>query len=150
MTPCQAVENPNLSIGFRCWKKTKWKRYQLSIPVPRPLLIAPLYTWVVTSSSTCTAPCIELEATLDVRGASDNVGKAPLADEIFRMVMRLLSETRSVLEYLSQHLPTVRNLDILISTYKRVSYSFPKKEMLVKAMIRLWDRRGRIKTYGQV
>ena len=79
---------------------------------------------MVTSSSTCTAPCIELEATLDVRGTSDDVGKAPSADEIFRMVMRLLSETRSVLEYLSEHLPTVRSLDIDV---QEIVLQFPQE-----------------------
>ena len=50
---------------------------------------------------------------MDVRGASvPYAGKASLADETLRIEMRLLSETRSVLEYLCQHLLTVRSLDI--------------------------------------
>ena len=52
---------------------------------------------------------------MDVRGASvPYVGKASLADETLRIEMRLLSETRSVLEYLCQHFLTVESLDIKV------------------------------------
>jgi hypothetical protein len=89
---------------------------------------------------------MELEATLDVRGASDDVGKAPLADGIFRMVMRLLSETRSVLEYLSQHLPTVRSLDIDV---QEIVLQFPQERNSGKNDVRFEIDGAELKPTGK-
>ena len=40
-----------------------------------------------------------------------HAGKGPLADKILRTEMRLLSETKSVLEYLREYFMIIRSLD---------------------------------------
>jgi hypothetical protein len=87
------------------------------------------------SSSKCgklsTSTCTILEGSSEV-GTSDardvaGTGNVPLLDITLRMQIRLLSETRSALEYLRQHLPTIRSHD---STDKGQPYSFPKIAVL--------------------
>ena len=61
-------------------------------------------------SSTC---MVEDSGMLKVGATSSpDVSDVPLAADSSRMEMRLFKERRSVLEYLCQHVPTVRSLDI--------------------------------------
>jgi hypothetical protein len=61
------------------------------------------------------------------------MGNAPLLDDTSRIEMRLLSETRSVLEYLYRHSGVSVTMD------KVLPYSFPKIAVLGN-VIRLADR----------
>ena len=51
------------------------------------------------------------------------MGRAPLEDEILRIEMRLLSETKSVLEYLCQYFLIVKSLDIKV---QQIVLQFPQ------------------------
>jgi hypothetical protein len=108
------VEQRQLSV--KTWTTTRTNYRLLSSTFSR----SPPSTWVVTSSSTCTV----LGWPLDARGASvSRVGRAPLVDEIWRIEMRLLSETKSVLEYLCQYFLIVNSLDIKV---QQVVLQFPQ------------------------
>lgn len=90
------------------------------------------------SSSTCTI--LEGLSEVGTSNARDvaGTGNIPLLDIASRMQIRLLSETRSVLEYLHQHLPTIRSHD---SHGQRTAYSFPKIAVLrVNFQIGIYSR----------